>query len=127
MEALFDASGITRRVQSCCGGLVELKGTFLHDPRNLSHASSGGLNGVYPYPTEPPQEAIVQFLHQTVKEFVGKTENLDFLFDTALEEAASSKPEERGHDFILWSYWYWLNISKIPPKQPGIIRYQYDT
>lgn len=105
LEQLEDLPGLNRRIQSCCGGLVEFKGGIGSQPSDTEHLEPGN--------------SIVQFLHLTVKEFIQKSDISALVFSDRIARPVG-EPRKNGHVFILQSYRYWLHLSenvqrKFPP------------
>ncbi|KAK5087257.1 hypothetical protein LTR70_007374 [Exophiala xenobiotica] len=95
-RAALDNDGFVRRLQSRCGGLVEI-------------VPIGGHTGDWSWNTESYPKHIVQFIHQTVKEYFLERQNLDELLVSATFLAPGVE-QANGHFFELQAYAFWLQM-----------------
>ncbi|KAL2832254.1 hypothetical protein BJY01DRAFT_253963 [Aspergillus pseudoustus] len=107
----MDSDGLIRRLQSRCGGLVEIV-------------------PMYPYAQNTDMKSLraVQFLHQTVKEYFLERKSME-LFMQSITHLAPGVQSPNGHFFVLQAYLQWLrapdsaypNLFDDEPNLPGDI------
>jgi hypothetical protein len=97
-EEKFDAEGFSRRLQSRCGGLIEMV---------VAATATNTYN--------------VQFLHQTVKEYFLENENLSSISQSLrVESPTMGITFSNGHFFLLNGFLEWLRLPEAARRLPKL-------